>query len=49
MNRLQLLLFIGLVSGFQFFAKAQQNNTPPVELIEDKQPKRSIGYAHRDT
>lgn len=49
MNRLQLLLFIALVSGFQFFAKAQQKNTPPVELIEDKQPKRWLLYAQNNT
>ena len=49
MNRLQLLLFIALVSGFQFLAKAQQNNTPPVELIEDKQPKRWLLYAQNNT
>jgi len=49
MNRLQLLFFIALVSGFQFFAKAQQNNTPPVELIEDKQAKRWLLYAQNNT
>lgn len=49
MNRLPLLLFITLVSGFQFFAKAQQNKVPKVELIEDKQPKRWLLYAQNNT